>query len=255
MADLQTLKVADLKEILKKHNLPVNGFKKDLIERLTENGITGDEVDANKEESTPEDSEVTEIPRVEDQPAPAPVSAPNTATATYTTTSVEPQPEGSNAVYESSSVSTVTETVQIGNEPPKSVERKVVSETVPTGVADHGSVGESTTTTTTTTVSATNFSKEELKAKAVELLNVKIKRATKFGELEEADRLSKDLKRIEKFGFDPTTSIAKDLGLFKRDRATVERSGNGRVKKNNNHRRGSNGSGKGQKKQVSAGRR
>ncbi|OEJ84073.1 Protein THO1 [Hanseniaspora osmophila] len=271
MVDLQTLKVADLKEILKKHNLPTTGFKKDLIERLEENKISGDDDDGNAsanastsvnvsapEPQTETDTGVTEIQRVEDTSVP--VTAPNTASASYTSTSTENQPVGSNTAYESSSFSTITETVQMGNEPPKSVERKVVSETVPTG-KDHGQIGDSTTTTTTTTtVSATNFTKEELKAKAVELLNVKIKRALKFGETEEADKLNRDLKRIEKFGFDPTTSIAKDLGLFKRDKTTIGRLGSSGVKKNNNNnnnnnnnRRGSNGNV--QKKKLGSGRR
>ncbi|EGV59940.1 hypothetical protein PSN45_002336 [Yamadazyma tenuis] len=54
---------------------------------------------------------------------------------------------------------------------------------------------------------------EERKSLAVDLLTKKIKRAEKFGDEASAEASRKDLARIEKFGVEPGTTLAKEIGL------------------------------------------
>ncbi|CCH43165.1 Laminin subunit gamma-1 [Wickerhamomyces ciferrii] len=61
------------------------------------------------------------------------------------------------------------------------------------------------------------FTPEERKNLAIEFLNKKISRAKKFGSEEsEIESIKKDLARIEKYGVELGTSIAKEIGLTSR---------------------------------------
>lgn len=60
------------------------------------------------------------------------------------------------------------------------------------------------------------LSPEERKQLAVELLNKKIKRAEKFGDEALAQAARKDLARVEKFGVDAGTALAKEIGYLDR---------------------------------------
>lgn len=53
---------------------------------------------------------------------------------------------------------------------------------------------------------------EEIKQLAVDLLTKKIKRAEKFGDEALAAAAKKDLARVEKFGLNPGTALAKEIG-------------------------------------------
>lgn len=57
---------------------------------------------------------------------------------------------------------------------------------------------------------------EERKQLAVELLTKKIKRAEKFGDEALAQAARKDLARVEKFGVDAGTALAKEIGYLDR---------------------------------------
>lgn len=57
---------------------------------------------------------------------------------------------------------------------------------------------------------------EERKQLAVDLLTKKIKRAEKFGDEALAQAARKDLARVEKFGVDAGTALAKEIGYLDR---------------------------------------
>lgn len=87
------------------------------------------------------------------------------------------------------------------------------------------------------------LSPEERKQLAVELLQKKIQRAEKFGDEQLAQAARKDLARVEKFGVDPGTALAKEIGLvdkkvnsglgdFKRNRGNKNRNRNKNKGKN-----------------------
>ncbi|CAH2351013.1 protein Tho1p [[Candida] railenensis] len=71
---------------------------------------------------------------------------------------------------------------------------------------------------------------DERKQLAVELLEKKVQRAIKFGDEQAAEAAKKDLARVEKFGVELGTALAREIGL-------VDKSlGNG-FKKFNKHRK------------------
>lgn len=60
------------------------------------------------------------------------------------------------------------------------------------------------------------LSQEEIKTMGLELLNKKLHRAKKFGQdQDEIDSLERLITRVEKFGVDLHTTLAKELGLVK----------------------------------------
>lgn len=61
-----------------------------------------------------------------------------------------------------------------------------------------------------------NLSPEERKQLAVDLLTKKVQRAEKFGEVAAAEAARKDLARVEKFGVEPGTALAREIGLVDR---------------------------------------
>ncbi|KAG2733049.1 hypothetical protein G9P44_004039 [Scheffersomyces stipitis] len=78
------------------------------------------------------------------------------------------------------------------------------------------------------------LSAEERKQLAIELLNKKVQRAVKFGDESAAEAARKDLVRVEKFGVELGTALAREIGL-------VDKSlGDGHRRKFNNKRRNSN---------------
>lgn len=82
---------------------------------------------------------------------------------------------------------------------------------------------------------------EERKQLAVDLLTKKIQRAEKFGDEQLAEAARKDLNRVEKFGVDPGTALAKEIGL-------VDKSihlGLGNFKKHRGNRKNKKGGNKG----------
>jgi SAP domain-containing ribonucleoprotein len=54
---------------------------------------------------------------------------------------------------------------------------------------------------------------EERKAAAIELITKRIARAKKFGSEEDVSQAEKDLARVEKFGVDLGTALAREIGL------------------------------------------
>lgn len=54
---------------------------------------------------------------------------------------------------------------------------------------------------------------EERKAAAIELINKRILRAKKFGSEEDVASAQKDLARVEKFGVELGTALAREIGL------------------------------------------
>lgn len=78
------------------------------------------------------------------------------------------------------------------------------------------------------------FTPEERKALAIEFLNKKITRAKKFGTDDDIEAIEKDLKRVEKFGVELGTSLAKEIGLTKKE--TLDGGFSGRKKFRGGHR-------------------
>lgn len=74
---------------------------------------------------------------------------------------------------------------------------------------------------------------EDRKKLAVDLLTKKIQRAEKFGDEQLAQAARKDLARVEKFGVDPGTALAKEIGLVDKKVHT----GLGNFKRKGNFRR------------------
>lgn len=83
------------------------------------------------------------------------------------------------------------------------------------------------------------LSAEERKRLAVELLQKKIQRATKFGDDAAAETAKKDLARVEKFGVEVGTALAKEIGLVDTSlgNGTKKNRSRGRVDKNRKRRR------------------
>ena len=57
------------------------------------------------------------------------------------------------------------------------------------------------------------LSPEERKQLAIELLTKKVQRAEKFGDEQAANDAKKDLTRVEKFGVELGTALAREIGL------------------------------------------
>ncbi|SCU82635.1 LANO_0B07030g1_1 [Lachancea nothofagi CBS 11611] len=68
------------------------------------------------------------------------------------------------------------------------------------------------------------FSPEEAKTKALEHLQVKLRRAQKFADDQTTiDSLQRQIARIQKFGLDQTTQLARELGLGQGPQNTIAR--------------------------------
>lgn len=150
MSDYASFTVAQLKEKLKAKDLPTDGKKADLVQRLTE-------ADSASETAAPEPEETTETPAA---------------------TEAEESKEETKDEKENKPAEEAQEEAE-----PEEPERK------PLGP-------------------------EERKQLAVDLLTKKIKRAEKFGDEALAQAARKDLARVEKFGVDAGTALAKEIGYM-----------------------------------------
>ncbi|SGZ58405.1 CIC11C00000004008 [Sungouiella intermedia] len=167
MSDYASLTVAQLKELLKGKNLPVDGKKADLVARLTEAGA-GNELDEPKD--AVEGTEAATDSAVEASAADASAAEASTSEPVETAESTE-----------------ATESTEADKQEQKEKkpEKKVLTP-------------------------------EEIKQLAVDLLTKKIKRAEKFGDEALAQEARANLARVEKFGVDPSTALAKEIGATNR---------------------------------------
>lgn len=176
MSDYASLTVAQLKELLKSKSLPVDGKKADLLARLTEADGKKSELD-EPQEATETSETVGEAS--EQKPAEEADSAPETAAAPDS----EPAKpaEATEATEAAEPAAEGSEKVETEKKPKKKV-----------------------------------LTPEERKQLAVDLLNKKIKRAEKFGDEALAQEARANLARVEKFGVDPGTALAKEIGAVDR---------------------------------------
>lgn len=86
---------------------------------------------------------------------------------------------------------------------------------------------------------------EERKALAIDLLNKKIARAVKFGDEAAAETARKDLNRVEKFGVETGTALAREIGIVDQGlpnhKRKFNKKFNGKHKKNFKPQHGSRG--------------
>ncbi|CEP60070.1 Tho1p LALA0_S01e02344g [Lachancea lanzarotensis] len=88
-------------------------------------------------------------------------------------------------------------------------------------------VAEHSSDSSSTQIKPKAFSPEEAKAKALEHLQVKLRRARKFADDESTiQSLERQINRIQKFGLDQTTQLAQELGFGKGPENTIARRGN-----------------------------
>ncbi|XBW37491.1 hypothetical protein QEN19_003072 [Hanseniaspora menglaensis] len=188
--DLNTLKVAEIKDHLKRLELPTQGFKKELVDRLKEGmeakGLTelfnenGEKEEENKEPTnSAEIVEETEVPIVTiDMESGIAVSS-DPPTAAVSEPAVTVSETGADFVKEKEVASSKDAPVILA----KPVEPELTL--------------------------------EEIKTKVLEHITDSIRRAEKFNELDKLKRLTKDKQRIEKFGISEENPIAVELGLIK----------------------------------------
>ncbi|KAL3232929.1 Protein THO1 [Nakaseomyces bracarensis] len=206
-----TLTVVQLKELLTSRNLPTAGLKNQLIERLESD-------DKTKGVSAPE--------AVEEVSAPAETN----------TDVVEPVPEVS-AVQESAVEPTEahvesTETTETAVEAAPTEEKVEEEEEAPIPVKEEEKKEPEKELFDT-------LSSEEIKQRAIELIDKKLHRAKKFAaEQEQIDTLERMKTRIEKFGVERNMPIAVELGLVKPQAPKPKPIKNNQGRKGGNNRRG-----------------
>ena len=206
--DLNTLKVAAIKDHLKRLDLPTQGFKKELVDRLKEGmeakGITELATEGDEDES----KKAAAVEQEEGESVVAVVEADEK----------EDKPEVEAADVE------------------KVVEEPVSSEAVPAVTETEVVVLE---TVSAEVVPEPELSLEEIKTRVLEHITASIARAEKFNDLEKLKRLAKDKQRIEKFGISEENPIAIELGLIKpKETKKPQRQNNQGNKKFNNKKRG-----------------
>lgn len=204
MTNYHTLTVVQLKQILTERNLPVDGLKQDLIDRLEAN----DQPSTESKEATPAVTDSEAATSIEPAKDATPVAAePTSAIVTTETPATD-------------STSTDAAVVAAAVTAPETAEPTSTTATTET-------VGASTDDTNTTKTEP--LSPEEMKKLALDYLNKKLHRANKFGsEPQIIDEINKSINRIEKFGLDLQNPLAIELGLVK---PKIE---NPKTKKNNN---------------------
>lgn len=201
-----TLTVVQLKELLTSRNLSVAGLKNQLIERLEND----DKSKANAEPA----------PVAESAPVAAEPAAPEASSTTETTTEPVAEPVvGNEASTETATTDAATEEKSQDNAEEEKVEEKKEPEKE---LFD-------------------TLSSEEIKQRAIELINQKLHRAKKFAaEQEQIDTLERMKTRIEKFGVERNMPIAVELGLVKPQVPKQNQQRNNQKRKGgkNNNRRG-----------------
>lgn len=181
--DLNTLKVAEIKDHLKRLDLPTQGFKKELVDRLKD----GMESKGLKELLVEDENK-----EVAEELTPVPT-----------------------AVSEEAAKDTVTPTAAVVDEPVVDV---VISEEAsegPSAVEAPASATETVVESISVAVPEVELTLDEIKTKVLEHINESISRVEKFNDLEKLKRLTKDKQRIEKFGISEENPIAIELGLIK----------------------------------------
>ncbi|ABN66152.1 predicted protein, partial [Scheffersomyces stipitis CBS 6054] len=106
--------------------------------------------------------------------------------------------------------STKQEEPEVAEAEPEAVVAPIAAENEATEVIaeDSAPVADEDATLTPKVLSA-----EERKQLAIELLNKKVQRAVKFGDESAAEAARKDLVRVEKFGVELGTALAREIGL------------------------------------------
>ncbi|SCU95867.1 LAME_0F13828g1_1 [Lachancea meyersii CBS 8951] len=190
----QTVKL--LQKELESRKLSTNGIKKDLIARLEAN-------DAEKLQKTL-------VHEQDEKKEEEPIEAPKNV-----------QDPSEEQVETNASSTTQVQTSQRGEKPavtPK--DHTPIDEISPAVEMVAASESEPEQKTKT-------FTPEEAKTKALEHLQVKLRRAQKFADDQSTiDSLQRQIARIQKFGLDQTTQLALELGLGKGPQNTIARRGN-----------------------------
>lgn len=176
MSQYSSMTVVQLKDVLKERGLSVEGKKADLVARLTEN-----------------DSGAHLGGELDDDDAAAPVHTEevaegNGAAKDGAVADSKPQPTDANAAQD-----------------PVAAQDSAATQD------SEGAVGSTLEAAKPKILSA-----EERKQLAVEHLTKKLKRAEKFGDEALAAAAKKDLARVDKFGVDIGTALAKEIGLLDR---------------------------------------
>lgn len=159
MSNYTSMTVAQLKELLKSKDLPVDGKKADLVARLTEADASSNGNELDEPENELDETEAK--PAAENAEGEAKAGIP--AADAESVAPAEP-------------------------EAPKAPEKEKPKVLTP----------------------------EERKQLAVDLLTKKLKRAEKFGDEALAQEARSNLARVEKFGVDPGTALAKEIGAVAR---------------------------------------
>ncbi|ODV97623.1 hypothetical protein PACTADRAFT_23058, partial [Pachysolen tannophilus NRRL Y-2460] len=183
MVSYSSQTVAQLKELLKQKGLSAAGVKSDLIARLEES----DQQEQSKADSlVPEATEEKIVDKEEEQ---------------------QEQQEDKDNEKELKPV--YNETLQ-----DSSKEGKIDSSNVSNDKKDETKNGGDEADGVSKE-ELQNLTPEEKKQKAIELLIKKIERAKKFGEERLAETHEKELKRVEKFGLELSSDLARELGFGK----------------------------------------
>ena len=176
MTDYNTLTKVELKKILLERNLPDDGLKADLINRL----ISNDE-ETKRQAETSSEILATET-NVEETDTSAVASA-NVETTDAPSSTTDAVLNATNDTTERTENTADRETT--GNEVKKDEPKQLPSP-------------------------------EEMKKLALDHLNKKLHRANKFGaEQSVVDEIHKSINRVEKFGLDLQNPLAVELGLVK----------------------------------------
>ena len=196
MADYSSLTVVQLKDLLTKRNLSVGGLKNELVQRL----IKDDEESKGESEVSPEEQN---------------------------------QEQGSEpAAIEEPASQNITEKKEASSEPKETNEPKEENKDVQKP-SDGPSATASENEQAAASTAAPALSPEEIKAKALDLLNKKLHRANKFGQDQaDIDSLQRQINRVEKFGVDLNSKLAEELGLVSR-KNEPESGNNGKFKNRN----------------------
>lgn len=214
MTTYNSLTVPQLKEKLVERNLPVDGLKQDLINRLNAN----DEEKANAEEVPA----AAPAPVVETAETVEPVEPVETVETVETTETAVP-------VVDNTTTSTTTTTTEVA---------------VPATANEESTIPSGPRAPETKPLPTP----EELKKLALDHLNKKLHRANKFGaEQPVIDEINRSINRVEKFGLDLQNPLAIELGIVKKPTPPKQQQKTKKINKNNDNRNrvrkgGNNGS-------------
>ncbi|AMD19991.1 HCL160Cp [Eremothecium sinecaudum] len=193
MTDYSGLTVAQLKDLLKTRDLPTQGLKANLVERLVQADLETSGSGAGGGAGEGKSAEpVGKVETAVKQSATPPAKAAEAADPTVNDSSKETSEKARN---------------------------------IPGHVSAPGSASSDITQPAPQAANPRpSLSPEEMKHIAVAHLTKKLHRAKKFGEDEAAtNALQKQLARLEKFGLDLTTQLAQELGFGKGPVAAVGR--------------------------------